>query len=600
MNAIIGLSYLALKTNMSPGQRDYLKRIQISGQHLLGIINDILDFSKIESGKMSMESIPFELEKVMDNVANLTADKSSAKGLELIFETDKNVPSRLIGDPLRLGQILINYANNAVKFTEKGEIQIRIRVVEESERDALLLFEVKDTGVGITEEQKARLFQSFQQADNSVSRRYGGTGLGLVISKKLAEMMGGEVGVESEFGVGSTFWFSARLGKAEETRRAFAAKPDLRGRRVLIADDNEHARAVIADMLADLEMEVETVGSGRAAIDRIQNAARENAQYHLVFLDWQMPEMNGIETAKRIIEFGLQPSPHLVIITSYSREELIREAGQAGIDDVLIKPVSLSILYDTAMHLLGANKGARRDERETAARGSESGSEFRGSRVLLVEDNELNQQVATEILAQAGCVVSLAGDGNEAIRKVQEAAYDLVLMDMQMPVMDGLAATLEIRKLPRLAELPIIAMTANAMREDKDRCLGAGMNDYVTKPIDPAELFVVLGKYLVKNEFGASPQALGSVQDKAAEVPAIVGIDTVSGLKRVMGNKVLYLDLAQTLFRRAARRGAENQGSAYSWRPRRRCASRAHAQGSVRQHRDKRGAGSRRRNRKRD
>lgn len=552
MNAIIGLSYLALKTGLTPSQRDYLKRIQSSGQHLLGIINDILDFSKIEAGKLSIESIPFEIEKVLDNVANLSAEKASAKGLELIFETDKTVPRNLVGDPLRLGQILINFANNAVKFTEKGEISIHICRKDESEGRVLLYFEVKDTGVGISEEQKTQLFKSFQQADSSVSRRYGGTGLGLAISKKLAEMMGGEVGLESRVGIGSTFWFTAWLGMSEEKQRNYTLEPDLRGRRVLVADDNEHARAVILDMLQSMTFVARAVGSGQAALDEIRRAAAEGAPYEIVFLDWQMPEMDGIETARRLKAFSLSPEPRAVIITAYGREEVIREAEAAGIEEVLIKPVSASILFDTAMHLLGGARAERREIEDSTLREAETG--MQGARVLLVEDNDLNQEVATEILQRAGCAVSLAADGRQAVEKVESSDYDLVLMDVQMPVMDGLAATKAIRGSPRFASLPIIAMTANAMTEDRDRCLAAGMNDYVTKPIDPEAMFATLRKYYSsagRQASQAAPVSFSAVsagrkpaaEGRDIEIPPIPGIDTLSGLRRVVGNKSLYLDL---------------------------------------------------------
>ena len=540
MNAIIGLSYLALKTGLTPSQRDYLKRIQGSGQHLLGIINDILDFSKIEAGKLSIERIPFELDKVLDNVANLTAEKAGAKGLELIFETDKEVPNHLLGDPLRLGQILINYANNAVKFTEKGEIGIRIRVREKTDTEVLLHFEVNDTGVGVTDEQKAQLFRSFQQADGSITRRYGGTGLGLAISKNLAGMMGGEVGVESEFGKGSSFWFTALLGRSVERQRSYVPMPDLRGRRVLVADDNDHARAVIADMLGSMTFIVATASSGVEAIDAVERARRLGAAFDLVFLDWQMPGMDGIETARRIRSMALAPAPCLVIVTAYGREEVIREAQMAGIEDVLIKPVSPSILFDTAMHLLGAH---RREKREVATTPEREPKGLRGARVLLAEDNELNQAVATEILQSAGCVVTLARDGVEAVRKVGEEVFDLVLMDVQMPVMDGLSATREMRREPRLAALPIIAMTANAMHEDRERCLEAGMNEYIAKPIDPELLFSTLRRYYAGDEGIADSPPAAIVTAASEAPPAIEGIDTEGGLRRVVGNKRLYLDL---------------------------------------------------------
>jgi len=541
MNAIIGLSYLALKTSLTPSQKDYLKRIQVSSQHLLGIINDILDFSKIEAGMLVVDRMPFELDKVLDNVANLIAEKASEKGLELIFEMDKAVPNFLAGDPLRLGQVLINYANNAVKFTEKGEISIRIRTVEETEREVLLRFDVKDTGVGVTEEQKAKLFRSFEQADGSVTRRYGGTGLGLAISKKLATLMGGEVGVESEYGKGSTFWFTARLEKREGARRRFVLAPDLRGRRALVADDNEHARNVILEMLRSMTFEATAVDSGPAAVREAARAAREGADYDIVLLDWQMPGMDGIEAAKEIRALGLRPAPRFAIITAYGREEVITEAEAAGIDDVLIKPVSASILFDAAMHLLGSRGSERREEASAPAMNVGADPGLAGARVLLVEDNDLNQDVALEILRGAGCSVDLAADGASAVEKARERKFDLVLMDVQMPTMDGITATVEIRKTAGLELLPVIAMTANAMKEDRERCLAAGMNDFISKPIDPDAMFATMRRFYSGGAAAPSPPA--SARAAAGGAPIIEGIDTEGGLKRVLGNSRLYLDL---------------------------------------------------------
>jgi two-component system sensor histidine kinase/response regulator len=542
MNAIIGLSYLALKTSLTPSQRDYLNRIQVSSQHLLGIINDILDFSKIEAGKLSMERVEFEIEKVLDNVANLIAEKASAKGLELIFEMDKSVPSRLLGDPLRLGQILINFANNAVKFTEHGEIDIHVRVEEDSGSDVLLHFEVKDTGIGIAEDHKGALFRSFQQADGSITRRYGGTGLGLAITKNLAEMMGGQVGFESELGRGSLFWFTARLGKAQESPRSYLPRPDLRGRRVLVVDDNEHARVAISDMLASMTFLVTAVDSGIAALEAMRNQPPEESTFDIVFLDWQMPEMNGIQTAKRVKALGLSPPPHMVIITAYGREEIMREAQQVGVEDVLIKPVTASILFDTAMHLLGANRLERRSAPEDVSTSAENLAGLRGAKVLLVEDNELNQEIATEILEAAGCAVSLAMDGAQAVGMVRVADFDLVLMDVQMPVMDGLIATREIRALHGRSAMPIIAMTANAMAEDRERCLAAGMDDYITKPIDPDAMFAILRKHYA-HAGSQSPTPAEAGGTRSAALPVIRGIDTEGGLRRVVGNKRLYLEM---------------------------------------------------------
>ena len=545
MNAIIGLSHLALKTNLTPSQRDYLRKIQGSGQHLLGIINDILDFSKIEAGKLSVENIPFELEGVLDNVANLIAEKTSDKGLELVFEVPGSVPNQLVGDPLRLGQILINYANNAVKFTEKGEIGICVQVQEETEKDVLLHFAVSDTGVGLTDDQKHKLFRSFQQADTSVTRKFGGSGLGLAISKRLAEFMGGSVGVESEFGKGSTFWFTARLGKSAERKRSLVPAPDLRGRRVLVVDDNEHARAVLTDMLRGMTFDVTSVDSGLAALTEIIRAVQEASVYEIVFLDWQMPGMDGIETARRIQASIPAPRPHLVMITAYGREEVLKQAEDAGIEDVLIKPVNASILFDSTMRVLGGIRKERREAVEAPSQIVEKLASIKGANILLVEDNELNQEVALALLKDAGFSVTLAEDGAQAVRQVQAAAFDIVLMDMQMPVMDGVTATKEIRGLPGFAALPIVAMTASVMQGDQERCIAAGMNDHVAKPIEPDDLFAVLLKWIrPRGPVAEAKSPLPDVSAVGLGIPKdLPGLDTTAGLRRVQGNQSLYLSL---------------------------------------------------------
>ena len=510
MNAIIGMSHLALKTDLNPRQKDYVRKIQQSGQHLLGIINDILDFSKIEAGKLSVEITDVHLDNVLENVANLISEKATAKGLELVFDIGPGVPNDLTGDPLRLGQILINYANNAVKFTEAGEIDVLIRLEEDLGDAVRLKFAVRDTGIGLTEEQKGKLFQSFQQADSSTTRKYGGTGLGLAISKRLAELMDGTVGVDSEPGKGSTFWFTARLGKGKP-RRALVPRPDLRGRRMLVVDDNENARAVLVDMLGTMSFRVDAVESGAAALTAARQAATEGDHFEIIFLDWQMPGMDGIETAQKINQLGLSPTPHMLMVTAYGREEVLKGADKAGIEDVLIKPVNPSLLFDAAMRALGGDV----DDSEATTEGGNTFSDsdlatLKGMRVLLVEDNDFNQQVASELLEDGGVVVDIAENGRVAVDKIQSGSYDWVLMDMQMPVMDGVTATHEIRRLGH-TNLPIIAMTANAMQADKDRCLAAGMNDYLAKPIDPDDLFMTLLKWKPEKPAGAHHPALPDI-----------------------------------------------------------------------------------------
>ena len=447
MNAIMGMAHLALKTELTAKQYDYLKKIDISAKSLLGIINDILDFSKIEAGKLDMESVDFQLEDTLDNISTLVAIKTQEKGLELLFKTDPAVPRALIGDPLRLGQVLINLSNNAVKFTDSGEIVISTELIEKDERQVMIKFSVRDTGIGMTAEQAARLFQPFVQADSSMTRKYGGTGLGLTISKRLTEMMGGEIRVESQPGRGSTFIFSARFGLGKETAKKHL-KPvsDMRGMKVLVVDDNATSRSILQEMLESFSFEVALAPSGEEGITELENASA-GKPFELVIMDWKMPGMDGIEASKRIKNHqGLNKIPAIILVTAYGREEVMQQAGQVGLEGFLLKPVNPSILFDSIMQAFGeavpeTSRMAHRHEQE-----AEVLEHIRGAYVLLVEDNEINQQVAREILEGAGLVVALATNGQEAVNAVKENNYDAVLMDVQMPVMDGYTATRKIRE----------------------------------------------------------------------------------------------------------------------------------------------------------
>jgi signal transduction histidine kinase/DNA-binding response OmpR family regulator/HPt (histidine-containing phosphotransfer) domain-containing protein len=545
MNAIIGMSHLTLRTELNPRQRDYVRKIQMAGQHLLGIINDILDFSKIEAGKLSVENIDFDLEKVLENVSNLISEKASAKGLELIFDIEPAVSRQLKGDPLRLGQILINFCNNAVKFTERGEIVVKARVVDKDENGQLVRFSVSDTGIGLTQEQVGRLFQAFEQADASTTRQHGGTGLGLAISKRLAQLMGGDVGVSSEPGKGSTFWFTARLANGASSSSR-GPRPDLRGRRVLVIDDNPQARAVVANMLESMTFVVHEASSGMEGIEMVRHAAEAGEPYEIAFVDWQMPGMDGIETGSRIRELpNLTLRPQLVMVTAYGREEVLKQAEDNGFANVLIKPVTPSMLFDSAIAVLGADPDNAQDTTPGPAR--ELG-QLRDARVLLVEDNELNREVALGLLEDAHLSIESAENGEVAVQMVSARNYDAVLMDMQMPVMDGITATKAIRSNPQLRTLPIIAMTANVMATDREKCIEAGMNDHVAKPIDPDELFTVLLRW-IKPRSGNRAQSdvaipssspVRSGTDSAPEMPEIAGIDTKAALRRTGGNRLRY------------------------------------------------------------
>ena len=501
MNAIIGMSHLALKTKLDDRQRDYLLKVQQSGHHLLGIINDILDISKIEAGKLELEIAEFSLEQLLIKVGDLIADKVHSKSLELLFDVAQDVPDRLQGDALRLSQMLINYANNSVKFTEKGEIDIVVRVQQRDAGGLLLRFAVRDTGIGLTPEQMGKLFQSFQQADVSTTRKYGGTGLGLSITKILAKQMGGEVGVESVVGEGSTFWFTVRLAIGTATQRELRPQIDLRDRRMIVVDDMESARRVMSDMLTGMGFEVAVANGGEDAIRQIQAADASGAPYAVALLDWRMPGLDGVATAQRLRTLPLTHPPKLLMLTAYGREGVAEDAAKVGIAKVLDKPVSPSRLFDALIELMGGVASARGTEQESGAVTIAELGVIHGARILLAEDNALNVQVASELLQDAGMVVDVAEDGKIACEKVRSQAstmqpYDLILMDMQMPVMDGVEATRVIKAEKFGANIPIVAMTANAMISDQEACKAAGMVDFIPKPIDPDVLFRALLRWI--------------------------------------------------------------------------------------------------------
>ncbi|GAB2997052.1 hypothetical protein GCM10010960_13800 [Arenimonas maotaiensis] len=542
MHAITGLTHLVLKTGLDERQRDYIHKIQASGRHLLGLINDILDFSKIEAGRLTLEHIDFELDAVLSDVSGLVRQKAKDKGLELVFDVEASVPVNLIGDPLRIGQILINLLSNAVKFTETGEIGVIVRKLADAGDAVELKFMVTDTGIGLGPEQIERLFQSFQQADSSTTRRFGGTGLGLAISKQLTELMGGKVGVESELGKGSRFWFTLKLGRSSKRRRMLLPEPDLRGRRILVVDDNEYARTVLSDLLLSMSFKVDQADSGQAAIDAVAAAGR-GEPYDVVLTDWQMPVIDGIEAARRIRALDLPRTPKIAIVTAFDRQEVLDASAECGIDEVLIKPVSASTLFDAIARLFG--RGSQPDNAMAAEPAPPPVSEaLRGKIVLLVEDNDINQEIARDLLEDQGVTVDIAENGAVALEKLRQFRYDLVLMDMQMPVMEGLTATREIRKNPALADLPIVAMTANAMSSDREACLDAGMNDYMSKPIDPDLMWRILGRWLspASYQHPVSAPVAAAVPAEASNPPTMTptGLDVARGLALMGGKAALY------------------------------------------------------------
>ncbi len=548
MNAIIGMSYLALETDLNNKQRNYIQKVHRSAESLLGIINDILDFSKIEAGKLNIEEVNFRLEDVMDNLSNLVGLKAEEKALELHFDISPDVPTSLIGDPLRLGQILINLGNNAVKFTESGgDVVIKVEIKESFSEQVELHFSIRDTGIGMTPEQQGKLFKSFSQADNSITRKYGGTGLGLTISKKLTELMHGDIWVESEAGVGSTFHFTALFGEKEHcVSPRLPVEADLGILRILIVDDNSTAREILSTILMGFGFQVDQANTGEQALDLLK-AADLNEPYDLVFMDWKMPGKDGVETTEEIQKNELiENVPTVIMVTAYGREELSHAATIIDISGFLTKPVTASGLLDAILLAMGKDVVSDRHIAEKDDLAENAIESLQGAQVLLVEDNEMNQELAMELLTNNGLIITLAENGQEAVDALDTQSFDGVLMDCQMPVMDGYTATKTIRLQEKYKTLPIIAMTANAMAEDKARVIACGMNDHIAKPINVNAMFVTMAKWIKPQE----PRVRKTMKTESltsnaneAEIPSLIGIDTEVGLAITQNNKALYLKL---------------------------------------------------------
>ncbi len=549
MNGIIGFTSLALQTPLNEQQQNFLNKIRISADALLALINDILDFSKIEAGKLEIEHTDFELQKVIEDVGDLFADAAANKNLELICHKNPDVPNNLRGDPLRLRQILINLTSNAIKFTEQGEIYVNVELADKDLSQLRLKFRVKDTGVGIKPELIDTVFSSFTQVDGSTSRKFGGTGLGLAICKQLTTLMGGKIAASSQPGQGSTFWcelpFEYDEDNASERNQSIAA---LQGKRILVVEDNESSREVLVEMLTGVQSKVVQVDSGERALDQILNCADSNEPFHLVLLDWKLPGIDGLETAAVIRSTPNTCDLPIVMITAFGREPERERADQLKLNKFLTKPIQESTLVDTLLEVLGEQK---KTTQKQTTKLQPTDATLTGVKILLAEDNPINQEVAATLLTGLGAEVEIANDGREAIDLINGLQFNAVLMDLQMPEIDGYEATSTIRKTHSEKALPIIAMTAHATQDDRNRCLNAGMNDYISKPIDPDKLYSTLRKWV-------SPLAAGNNSDPATHVNArsndslpeqndaigwIPGFDTAAGIKRLNGDSSMYAKL---------------------------------------------------------
>ena len=555
MNAIIGMTHLALRTELTRKQQDYLNKIHSAAEILLSVINEVLDFSKIEAGRLDLESTRFRLDTVLDNVSAVVGHRAQEKGLEFLYSVDAGTPQALEGDPLRLGQVLINLTGNAVKFTEAGEIVVRVDLAESTPGRVKLRFSVSDTGIGMEADKSHRLFEAFTQADNSTTRRFGGTGLGLSISKRLVDMMGGEIFAEGRDGGGSTFTFTAWFDHRAEWETAQSqVLPDLRAMRVLVVDDNEVSRTVLKASMEGLSFRVTTVPSAEDALEELERA-NAGEPFRLVLMDWQLPDgMDGIEATERIKGHArLKETPTVIMVTAFGREEGRDRAEAAGADAFLLKPVSQSGFLDTLMEVFGRGSNALPASLLPGVGGGDAAAGLRGATVLLVEDNPINQQVARELLEQAGLAVVVANNGAEALEYLSHLdsdSMDALLMDLQMPIMDGYEATRRVRALAHMGDVPIIAMTAHASNEERQRCLDAGMNDHVSKPIDPNGLLATLARWIKPKEGAAMAAAAGGGEADGGGFPLIEGIDVGEGLARLRGNRKVFTELLGT-FRRS-------------------------------------------------
>lgn len=546
LTAIIGLAYLTMRRAEDPRIRKNLSDIHESGNHLLGLVSDILDLSKLEADKIVLDDVDLAIDGVLERVSTMTAARAQAQGLELAFSVAPDVPRQVRGDPVRLAQVLLNYVSNAIKFTERGEITVRVELERQEADSALLRFSVTDTGIGVAPEHLGRLFRPFEQIDNSDTRVHGGSGLGLAICRRLAERMGGVVGATSELGRGSTFWFTARLHLSQRGAE-FSPRQELQGRRVLVVDDNPTARTVISGLLSPFPVTVETAASGAEAVAHVVAAHKAGQPFHVLLLDWRMPELDGIATARRVRELVPRSScPAVLLVTAHGREEALGAAAEAGIEVVISKPVTESTLVDSLVRAVSGREplaGQPPGDPTRVAGADDFTDALRGRRVLVVDDVPMNLEILRGLLEVAGCSVETADSGLEAVERARQGAFDVVLMDIQMPVMDGVSATQEIRRTPGCERLPVIAITANVLEHDHHRYRASGIDDVLCKPVEPSMLYATVARLTPSvrrnNGNGAAPAPAAA----AVTHPPIFDIESALGF--LGGNRELLVRTAR-------------------------------------------------------
>jgi PAS domain S-box-containing protein len=541
MNAIMGMSHLVLETDLDHKQRNYVEKVYRSSELLLGIINDILDFSKIESDHLSLENVPFMINELMSDLTSIVAHKAKEKKIELLYNIEDDVPMRYVGDSLRLRQILLNLVSNAVKFTqEEGNVMVSVRLAGDDNKHVILEFCVEDNGIGMDEEQRSKLFKAFTQADTSTTRKYGGTGLGLVISKKITELMNGEIWVESEPGKGSRFYFTVELQKHQAVDTVDEHLDSLLGNvKILVVDDYADARRILARTLKKIGFAVEEACNGQEGLEKLQ--AHDGRPFDLVITDWKMDVMDGFEMVKAMqLAVAKEELPDIIMLTAFGTSEAQAKGEGLPIRKFLSKPYTISDIHNAITEVKIGQTGLL--ESSIAAAVQKTQVDLHGLNVLLVEDNELNQELAVDLLNKSGVSVQVASNGQEALEALEGASFDAVLMDCHMPVMDGYEATRRIRADKRFATLPVIALTANALVEERDKIIESGMNEVVTKPIQPSELIKTLGVWTNRKGVMTMPAPMPT-PDSAGPLPVIEGVDTAAGMVNTDQNETLYVKL---------------------------------------------------------